>query len=59
MEKISRSGLEYLAFTQAGVLWGRGTVCVFREYQNKPAILRLENQRAFREWNGCFSLIHG
>lgn len=59
MTKITRSGLEYLAFTQAAVQWGRGAICVMREHQNKPAILRIENQRAFREWVGCFSLIHG
>lgn len=57
--KISKSGLEYLAILKACQLWGKGTICVFREHDGKPAVLKLENQRSFNEWDGCFSILWG
>jgi len=53
---MKRETLLYGAFINALAFFGERTICVFREYQGKPAILRIENQEHFREWTGCFSL---
>ena len=53
---MNRDTLLYGAFLEAFAFFGQGTICVFREYQGKPAILRIDNQKSFKEWNGCFSL---
>ena len=49
--------LEHNALLQAMVQWDKGTICVFRDYQAKPAVLRLDNQRSYKEWNNCFSIL--
>jgi hypothetical protein len=56
MNKITQSGYQYMAFMKALAFFGEKTICVFRDFEGKPAILRLDNQSSFREWNGCFSL---
>ena len=53
---MKRETLLYGAFINALAFFGERTICVFREYQGKPAILRIENQKHFKEWTGCFSL---
>ena len=53
---MNRDTLLYGAFLEALAFFDQGTICVFREYQGKPAILRIDNQKSFKEWNGCFSL---
>lgn len=55
--KISSEQLARLALLEAIVRWGQGTICVFREHEGKPAVLRLDQQNTFREWGGCFSLV--
>lgn len=40
-----------------GWRWPRGTICVVREVNGRLCVLRLQNQQAFREWAGCFSII--
>ena len=57
LKKFDRPTLEKLALLYAIVQWGRGTICVFREHDGKPAVMRLHNQTAYKEWGGCFSLI--
>ena len=56
---FTRDGLTYLAMQQAAILFGNGAICVMRESNGKPAVLRIENQKSFKEWAGCFSIIHG
>lgn len=35
----------------------RGDVYIMRSINGESVPLRLENQRSFREWSGCFSAI--
>jgi len=37
--------------------WKRGDICVAREVNGVWCVLRIENQRAYREWLGCFSIV--
>jgi len=37
--------------------WPRGTICVLREVDGRWCVLRLTEQRTYREWTGCFSII--
>lgn len=37
--------------------WNRGDICVLREVNGHLVALRIQNQSAFREWSGCFSII--
>lgn len=37
--------------------WSRGDICVAREVNGRWVVLRLERQRDYREWVGCFSII--
>ena len=56
MTKFTREQERSIALLYALSYWGQGTVCVWREWQGKPAVLKLDNQSSYREWNGCFSL---
>lgn len=52
-------GFTVIAMQQAAIQWGRGTVCVLRQFEGKPAAFRIHDQRTYKEWAGCFSIIHG
>ena len=41
--------------TPAGIV--RGDRCVIRSGNGSPEILKIEDQRAYAEWAGCFSII--
>jgi hypothetical protein len=41
--------------TPAGIV--RGDRCVIRGSGGTPEILKIEDQRAYTEWVGCFSII--
>ena len=41
--------------TPTGIV--RGDRCVIRSSGGSPEILKIENQRAYAEWAGCFSII--
>lgn len=34
------------------------TICVFRSVAGIQTICPLDNQRSYKEWEGCFSLIN-
>ena len=36
----------------------QGTICVERMVNGNPEWLPLDNQNAYREWEGCFSIIN-
>ena len=58
IQPMTRETLETAAYWEALARFGERTICVMREVHNKPCFLRLENQRSYKEWNGCFSLIN-
>jgi len=37
--------------------WNRADICVAREVNGRWVVLRLYQQRDYREWLGCFSII--
>lgn len=45
------------AYWQALAKFPARSICVWRTYEGKPAILRLKDQAAYKEWAGCFSLV--
>lgn len=54
--KMDIKTLEYAASLLALAHFGERSICVWREFDGKPAILRLEKQHYYKEWPGCFSL---
>jgi hypothetical protein len=58
MDKMSLELLETAAYWVALANFGEKTICVMREFEKKPCYLRLDNQKHYKEWNGCFSLIN-
>jgi len=53
---FTHDGYQSIALLKALKLFNEGTVCVWREFEGKPAVLKLEQQNRFKEFNGCFSL---
>jgi hypothetical protein len=37
--------------------WKRGDICVLRSVDGYLSCLRIQNQSAYKEWSGCFSII--
>ena len=56
---FNRYGKTALALQQAQIHFGKGSICVMREYRGKPVVLKIENQHHFKEWVGCFSVYCG
>lgn len=56
MKTLDQESLASVALLYALSYWGQGTVCVWRKYEGKPAVLKLDSQSSYREWSGCFSL---
>ena len=58
IQPMTRETLETAAYWEALAHFEERTICVMRDFNTKPCFLRLENQKAFNEWVGCFSLIN-
>jgi len=56
MNKLDQESLASVALLYALSYWGERTVCVWRKFDGKPAVLKLDNQSSYKEWSGCFSL---
>ena len=56
MTTLSKESQASTALLYALAYWGERTVCVWRQWEGKPAVLKLDNPASYKEWGGCFSL---